>query len=92
MVHTHVHVGILGPLVGFDPSGPSEWGYLSSKAMVPTMPLFFRLGRSIFPDWKNTVFFNLLVVGNGGPLILVRSNVHVSEEYSIFGNAFCMTF
>ena len=26
------------------------------KAMVPTMPPFFQLGRSVFPDWKNTIF------------------------------------
>ena len=55
------------------------------------MPPFFRLGRSVFPDWNNTAF-DLLVIGNGGPLILTCSNVHVSRGFSIFGNAFSTTF
>ena len=36
--------------------------------------------------------FDLLVVGNGGLLMLVRSNIHVSGGFSIFGNAFSTTF
>ena len=35
------------------------------KAMVPTMPNFFRLGRSVFIGWKNTVFFTCMSSGAG---------------------------
>ena len=37
MVQIHVRVGIIRPFVGFDPSRPSEWGCLGSKAMIPTL-------------------------------------------------------
>ena len=38
------------------------------------------------------MFFHLFVVGNGGPLMFACSNVHVSGESSIFGNAFSTAF
>ena len=65
MVQIHVRVGVLGPPVGFDPSGPSD-GDTGPKAMVPTMPPFFRLGSSVFPDWKNTLFFTCFSLITGG--------------------------
>ena len=36
--------------------------------------------------------FDLFVVENEGSLMLACSNVHVFEEFSIFGIAFSMTF
>ena len=35
VVQIHVRVGVLGPHVGFDPSGNSQWDD-GPKAMVPT--------------------------------------------------------
>ena len=55
MVQIHVCMGILGPLVGIDPSGPSEWGYLGLKAMVPTMIYY------LF-DVENELTFKSIVV------------------------------
>ena len=54
------------------------------KAMVPIMPLFFPLEKYHILD--------LLVVGNGGLLMLVCSNVRVFEGFSIFGNTFNAAF
>ena len=53
--------------------------------LVPTMPPFFRLGRSVFLDWKR------LGVRNSGLLMLVYSNVRIIEEFSIFGVTFDAT-
>ena len=54
-----VRVSMLGPLLGLDPLGPYEWR-VGPKSKVPTMPPFFRLGSSIFPGWKNAIFFTWL--------------------------------
>ena len=92
MVQIRVRVGILGPPVGFDPYRPSKWGYLGSKARVPTMPPFFPTREVDLPRLEIYRVFDLFFVGNGGPLMLAYSNMHVSEESSIFGNQFSMTF
>ena len=51
--------------------GPGLWtliclGFLNGgvgpKDTVPTMPPFLRLGRPVFPDWKNIVFLICLCV------------------------------
>ena len=60
--------------------------------MVPTMPPFFPAGEINLPRLEKYRIFDLLVVGNGGPLMLVCSNVHVSGGFSIFGNAFSTDF
>ena len=96
MVQILVCVGILGPPVGFDLSGPSKWGcwvksHVAKSHGAHNAP-FFRLGSSIFPRLEKYHVFDLFVIGNGGPLMLACSNVHVSEEFSIFGNAFSMAF
>ena len=52
----------------------------------------FQAGEVDLPRLEKYLVFNLFVVGNGGPLMLARSNVHVSGESSIFGNAFSTTF
>ena len=96
MVQIRVCVGILGPPVGFDPSGPSKWGCWvkshGAKSHGTHNALFLRLGSSVFPRLEKYRVFDLFVIGNGGPLMLACSNVHVSEEFSIFGNTFCTNF
>ena len=65
MVQIHVCVRILGPgLWALICLGLLNRG-AGPKAMVPTMPPFFRLGRSVFPSWKNTVFLTYLSSGTG---------------------------
>ena len=82
MVQIHARVGILGPPVGFDPSRPSEWRcWAKSHGTHPA-------GECSLPLLEKYRILDLLVVGNGGPLMLVCSNVHVSGEFSIFGNGF----
>ena len=76
MVHIHVRVGILGPLMGFDPSGPSQWGCWAKSHGTHNAPLLARLE-------KYRIFY-LFVVGNGGSLMLMCSNVHVSEGFLFF--------
>ena len=66
--------------------------------MVPTMPPFFRLGRSFFPGQEKRIFgtcliwglagkeniWDLLDVGIGGLLMLGCSNVRIIGEFSSF--------
>ena len=91
MVHIHVRVGIIGPLVGFDPSGPSEWGCWAKSHDTHNAP-FFPVGELSLPRLKKYRIFYLLVVGNEGLLMLACSNVHVFGGFSIFGNAFSTAF
>ena len=77
--------------MGFDPSGPSEWGCWAKSHGTHNAP-FFRQGSLIFPGWKNTVFFYLFFIGNRGPLMLACSNVHVYGELSIFCKTFSTAF
>ena len=44
------------------------------KAMIPTMPPFFPAGEISLPQLRKYRILDLLVVGNGGPLMLVCSN------------------
>ena len=62
------------------------------KAMVPIMAPLFKAGEISLPPLEKYRILDLLVVGNGGPLILVCSNMHVSGGFSIFGNTFNMAF
>ena len=87
VVQIHVRVGILGPHVGFDSSGPSEWGCWAKSHGTHNAPLF-PTRKFSHPRLEKYRIFYLLVVGNGGLLMLVCSNVNVSEGFSIFGNAF----
>ena len=65
MVRIRVRVRILGPgLCAFICLGLLNRG-AGPKAMVPTMPHFFLLGRSVFLGWKNTVFLTCLSLGTG---------------------------
>ena len=57
------------------------------KAMVPTMPPFFPVRGFSLPYLEKFRIFYFLVVGNGGPLMLACSNMHISEGggVSFFG-------
>ena len=91
VVQIHVRVGILGPLVGFDPFGPSEWGCWAKIHGTHNAPLF-PVGEFSLPRLEKYRIFYLLVVGNEGLLMLACSNVHISGGFSIFGNAFSTAF
>ena len=62
------------------------------KAMVPTLPPFFPAGEVSLLRLEKYRILDLLVVGNGGPLMLVCSNMRVSGGFSIFGNTFNAAF
>ena len=65
MVRIHVRVRILRPdLWALICLGLLNRG-AGLKAMVPTMPPFFQLGRSVFFDWKNIVLLTCLSLGAG---------------------------
>ena len=63
-----------------------------SKAMVPTMPPLFPAGEISSPRLEKYRILDLLVVGSGGPLMLVCSNARVTGGFSIFGNTFNAAF
>ena len=54
------------------------------KAMVPTMPPFFPTGEISLPRLEKYRIFYLLVIRNGGPLMLLCSNVHVFGGFFYF--------
>ena len=60
--------------------------------MVPTMPPLFPVGEINLPWLEKYRSLDLLVIGNGGPLMFVCSNVHISGGFSIFGNTFNTAF
>ena len=91
MIQIHVRVALLGPHVGFDSFGPSEWGCWAKSHGTHNAPLF-PVGEFSLPRLKKYRIFYLFVIGNRGPLMLVCSNVHISEGFSIFGNAFSTDF
>ena len=68
--------------MGFDPSGPSEWGCWAKSHGTHNAPLF-STGEFSLPRLEKYRIFDLLVVGNGGPLMLACSNVNVSRGFSI---------
>ena len=76
MVQVHLHVGILGPAIGFNPSGPSEWGFWAKIHGTHNAPLF-PTGELDLPRLEKYRVFDLFVVGNGGSLMPACSNVHV---------------
>ena len=64
---------------------------LGQKQWYPLGPPF-PVGEFSLPRLEKYRIFDLLFVGNGRPLMLACSIVHVSEGLSIFGNAFSTTF
>ena len=91
MVQIHARVGILGPPLSFDPFGPFEWVCWVKSHGTHNAPLFLT-GEFSVPRLEKFRIFDLFVFGNGGPLMLACSNVHVFGESSIFGNAFNTAF
>ena len=77
--------------MGFNLPRLFEWGCWP-KAMVPTIPPIFPVEEINLPPLEKYHILDLLVVGNGGLLMLVCSNVHISEGFSIFGNVFNTAF
>ena len=91
MVQIHVRVRILRPPMGFDPFRPSEYGCWAKSHGTHNAPLF-PAGEISLPRLEKYRILDLLVVGNGGPLMLACSNVHISEGFYIFGNTFNTAF
>ena len=83
---------MLGPLLGFDsfvPSGWRCWAKIHGTHNAPVFPA----GEFDLPWLEKYCVFYLVVVGNGGPLMLACSNVHVSgDNCFIFGIAFSTAF
>ena len=77
--------------MGFDMSGPFEWGCWAKIHVTHNAPLFPAEDFSV-PRLEKYLICYLLVFRKEGPLMLACSNVHVSRESSIFGNAFNMPF
>ena len=67
-------------------------GILGIKSHGTHNAPLFPAGEVDLPRLKKYRVFNLFVVGNGGPLMLTCSNMHVFRESSIFGNAFSTDF
>ena len=67
-------------------------GDAGPKSFIPTIPPFFLAGEFDFSRLEKYYVFDLVIVGNGGPLKLACSNMHVSGECSIFGISFSTTF
>ena len=54
--------------------------------------LLFSIGEINLPRLEKYSILSTMVVGNGGPLMIVCSNVHVFGGFSIFGNTFNTAF
>ena len=81
---------------GRDPSALICLGLLNRgarpKATVPIIPPLFPAEEISIPWLEKYHILDLLVVGNGGPLMLMCSNVRVTEGFSIFANTFNAAF
>ena len=82
---------MLGPLLGFDPFGPSTWRCWAKIHGTHNAPLFPSREFDL-PGLEKYCVFDLVVVRNEGPLMLACSNVHVFGECTISGIAFSTTF
>ena len=78
-----VHVGMLGPLLGFDSFGPFEWRCWSKIHGTHNAPLF-PSGEFDLHQLEKYCVFDLVVVRNGEALILACSNVHIFGELFYF--------
>ena len=70
--------------MGFDPSGPSEYGCWAKSHGTHNAPLF-PAGEISLPWLEKYRILDLLVVGNVGPLMLACSKVHVSGGFIFLG-------
>ena len=78
-------------LLGFDSFGPSTWRWWA-KIHGTHNASHFSSGEFDLPRLEKYCVFDLVIVGNGGPLMLACSNTHVSRECTISGIAFGTTF
>ena len=65
---------------------------LGQRPWYPQCPLFFSAEEISLSRLEKYRILDLLVVGNGEPLILVCTNVRVTKGFSIFGNTFNADF
>ena len=82
---------MFGPLLGFGPFRISTWrcwAKIHSTHNASLSPS----GEFDLHRLEKYYVFDLVVVGNGGPLMLACSNMHVSGEYTIYGIAFSTDF
>ena len=77
--------------MGFDPFGPFE-GRCWAKIHGTHNALLFSSGEFDLPRLEKYCVCDLVVIGNGGPLMLACSNMHVYEECFISSIAFRTTF
>ena len=82
---------MLRPLSGFDLFGPSMWRCWAKIHGNHNAPIF-PSGEFELPRLEKYRVFYLVVVGNGGPLMLACSNTHVCGEYTIYGVVFSTDF
>ena len=83
---------MLGPVLGFDPFGPSTWSCWVKIHGTHNAPIFSS-GSSFFSVGQIVCFFLFLaIIGNGEALMLSCSNTHVSGEYTIYDVAFSTAF
>ena len=82
---------MFGSLLGFDPFVPSTWRCWAKIHDTHNAPIF-SFGEFDLPRLEKYCVFYLVVVGNGGPLMLACSNAHVSGECTISGIAFSTVF
>ena len=92
MVWNHVRVRILGPgLWALICPGLLNRG-VGQKLWYPQCPFFFPVGEISLPWLEKYRILVLLVVGNGGSLMLMCSNARIIGGFSIFGNTFNAAF
>ena len=77
--------------MGFNLPGPFEWGCWAKSHDTHNAPICSARKISL-PRLEKYRILDLFVVGNGGQLMLVCSNVHVSKGFPIFGNTFNTAF
>ena len=77
--------------VSFDLSGPFEYECWAKSHGTHNAPIF-PAGEISLPRLEKYRILDLLVVGNGGLLMLVCSNARITEGFSIFGNTFNAAF
>ena len=73
--------------MGFNLPRPFEWGCLAKIHGTQNAPLF-AIGEISLPWLEKYRILDLLVIGNGGPLMFMCSNARVIVGFYIFGTTF----
>ena len=82
---------MLGPLLIFDLFGPSIWRYWVKIHGTHNAPLFLSEEFDL-PRLEKYCVCDLVIVGNGEPLMIACSNVYIFGECSISSKAFSTDF